>query len=766
MKGKKLKTNEKKNLHLEAALRYIERGWSIIPIKARSKLPLVTSWKVYQDIRCTKEEAQEWWGKNPEAGIALVCGEISGVIVVDIDKKEGVKSEGHGLALAPTLCARSGGGGEHYFYKWRQGLVGAKVGFRTAVDIRSDASYIIISPSIHPSGKPYEWTMGEDEPIAAAPKWLETSSAEDKSDEPKTDWDSFFKENKGKGVRNMSAAQIAGKILFETSPEMWDTLGLSYFKIWNKDHNVPPLPESELMTVWNSIKKTHLKNNKAPEPEEDVDMNDAFEGKLAKSIEDAVDHEAEEKAIIKMFVKDKTKGTFYLAKYIVRQYSIITVGEKEREMFVYRDGMYFRAENEIIFPEVQRILGDKVTKLAKNETFHKIADMTSYSRDIFQSAPVNLIPLKNGVYNLDDATLSPHSPEHRFTYQFPVVFDPKAECPKIDAFMRQVLNETQLATVQEWMGYYYYRLYMFKKAIIFVGEGDTGKTTLLETIMHLVGKENVSSVSLQKMSSDKFAAAHLYEKHANIVDELSAKDISDTGNFKIATGGGSISGEYKFGNQFSFNNFSKFTFACNKIPDVKDFDDEAYFNRWMVIRFENPIAKRIPNFIKTLTTEEERSGLFLVAMQGLKRLLAQEGFTYGKSAMDTKLEMMRSGSSIAQFASERVAQDVGKEISKEDMYEAYTTFCAENGLAAETIKMFGTKFPFYVSYAADGLITEIAGYGKIKRTRGWRNVSIVKSEQQSLEDSAPASAVSSQMKSDSELESFAADMNGEAAKQK
>jgi putative DNA primase/helicase len=261
---------------------------------------------------------------------------------------------------------------------------------------------------------------------------------------------------------------------------------------------------------------------------------------------------------------------------------------------------------------------------------------------------------------------------------------------------------------------------MFKKAIIFVGDGDTGKTTLLEVIDYLVGKANISAVSLQKMTGDKFAAAHMFEKHGNLVDELSAKDISDTGNFKIATGNGSISGEYKFGNQFSFNNFSKLTFACNRIPDVKDFDDDAYFNRWMVIRFERTIENKIPNFIKILTTEEERSGLFNIAMRGLDRLLEQGKFSYGKDAMDTKREMMRSGSSIAMFAAEAIIQDLGAEITKEDLYGAYMNFCAENELSAETMNMLGKKLPFYVTYIAEGLVCVSGG----KRQRGWRNVSV------------------------------------------
>lgn len=430
-----------------------------------------------------------------------------------------------------------------------------------------------------------------------------------------------------------------------------------------------------------------------------------------------------EKEIAEEFKTQKTKATYSLAEYLTKKYNIITVGEKEREMFVYRDGYYVKAENEVVYPEVQRILGEQVTKNAKTETFHKIADMTSHPRSVFASAPTNLIPLKNGVYDTKTKTLLPHSSEYRFVYQFPIVYDPLAICPKTEAFLEQVLTPEQRPVVEEWLGYYFHRMYVFKKAIIFVGEGDTGKTTLLETIIHLLGKENISSVSLHKMSSDKFAAAHLYEKHGNLVDELSAKDITDTGNFKIATGGGSITAEYKYGNQFSFLNFSKLTFACNRIPDVADFNDEAYFNRWMVIRFEKTIEKKVSNFIATLTTEEERSGLFNLAMAGLERLLENDSFSYRRSAIETKIEMMRSGSSIARFATEGVEQSVGFEMSKSDMYQGYVDFCVEEGLATETMDMFGKKFQFYVTYVSDGLIYDTENPTG-KRVRGWRNVKL------------------------------------------
>ncbi len=432
--------------------------------------------------------------------------------------------------------------------------------------------------------------------------------------------------------------------------------------------------------------------------------------------------EEEEIEIAKLFIKNKTEATYRLAEYITKKYEIITVGEREREMFIYKDGMYYPgADNLVIYPEIQRILLHLVNKNAKTETYHKIADMTSKPRSIFHETDNRYIPLKNGVYDIEEKQLLSHSPKYRFTYQFPIEYNFNAEANKTKAFFDQVLTPEQRTIVEEWMGYYFYRNYQFKKAIIFVGEGDTGKTTLLEVITHLIGADNISSISLHKMSADKFSAAHLNQKHANIVDELSADDVSDTGAFKMATGDGSIVGEHKFGNQFIFHNFSKFTFACNKIPDVKDRDDDAYFNRWMVVRFENKIEKKIPNFIKTLQTDEERSGLFNLAMEGLARLLKQERFTYNKNADETKLEMMRSGSSIAMFASDAISKENDNEITKEDMYEAYVKYCDENNLSKQTKDMFGKKLHGYVPYIADGMIGSPTDK---KRSRGWRNVKV------------------------------------------
>jgi len=72
---------------LDAALEYLERGWSIIPIRPDAKRPAI-KWLEYQERLPTEEEVEEWWTKWPNHDIAIVTGALSGVVVVDCDNDE------------------------------------------------------------------------------------------------------------------------------------------------------------------------------------------------------------------------------------------------------------------------------------------------------------------------------------------------------------------------------------------------------------------------------------------------------------------------------------------------------------------------------------------------------------------------------------------------------------------------------------------------------------------------------------------------------
>jgi len=73
---------------LDAALGYLARGWSVIPVQPRGKRPLVP-WLEFQERLPSTHEVQDWWARWPDANVAVVTGALSGVVVLDVDVKPG-----------------------------------------------------------------------------------------------------------------------------------------------------------------------------------------------------------------------------------------------------------------------------------------------------------------------------------------------------------------------------------------------------------------------------------------------------------------------------------------------------------------------------------------------------------------------------------------------------------------------------------------------------------------------------------------------------
>lgn len=419
------------------------------------------------------------------------------------------------------------------------------------------------------------------------------------------------------------------------------------------------------------------------------------------------------------------QGALYdLANFLTKEFNVKTIGQKkDREVFIYCDGVYTLGQN-LLRGEIQKYLEEFATTQVKNEIIEKVKDLTLTDRTEFD-VELRFINLNNGILDLETGDLLSHSPEKMFMYKLPLDYQTEAMCPNTQKFLSEVLGDDDIPVIQEWFGYVLYRAYFIKKAIIFVGDRDTGKSTLLRLFDRFIGKENCSGVGLQRLASDKFSAAHLYNKHINIFDDLSPYDISDNGAFKIATGGGVITGEYKFGDQFQFENYSKLTFSCNRIPSVKDSNDDAFFSRWIVIQFNKTVPVPDKFLMDKISTPEELSGLLNFALEGLKRLLLNQEFSYKKDPEEIKTEMQRSGSGVANFVYDCLLESQLEWISKDRMHTAYLNYASDNNLPAETLANFGKKLTKYANYIADGKKQiEDPETGKKKPDTGWRNVRI------------------------------------------
>jgi hypothetical protein len=152
-------TNNTKNQILEQALYYREKlGWSVIPI-GDNKKPLI-KWEIFQKEKATKEQIIEWFTKWPNANLAIVTGKISNLIVVDIDPRHGGTRDD--FKDVQTLIVETGGGGWHYYFQYEEGITN-HAGIKPGIDIRGDGGYVIVPPSVHPSGNKYEWEVAPND---------------------------------------------------------------------------------------------------------------------------------------------------------------------------------------------------------------------------------------------------------------------------------------------------------------------------------------------------------------------------------------------------------------------------------------------------------------------------------------------------------------------------------------------------------------------------------------------------------------------------
>ena len=65
-------------------------GFSIFPLRPKSKKPIM-SWEAYQKQAPTPEQVEEWWDEDPKRNIAIACGKVSILVIVDADNDNAIR---------------------------------------------------------------------------------------------------------------------------------------------------------------------------------------------------------------------------------------------------------------------------------------------------------------------------------------------------------------------------------------------------------------------------------------------------------------------------------------------------------------------------------------------------------------------------------------------------------------------------------------------------------------------------------------------------
>ena len=247
-----------------AALQLAQKALAVFPCQPRGKEPACDTG--LHAATTDVERINRWWRAVPDLNIGISTGIVSGVFVLDIDGEDGegslVKLESEHGTLPPTVEAITGKGRHCYFRTDKRKISNSVGQLGVGLDVRGDGGYVIAPPSIHPSGRPYAWSVDTTRDFANAPDWLLTmvtaaKGGNNKAGKPLEHWHTVLTEPIRNGQRNATLASICGKLVHcgvRDAILLYDLV-----QCVNIARCEQPLSPVEVETIVISVMRSHLK---------------------------------------------------------------------------------------------------------------------------------------------------------------------------------------------------------------------------------------------------------------------------------------------------------------------------------------------------------------------------------------------------------------------------------------------------------------------------------------------------------------------------
>lgn len=378
------------------------------------------------------------------------------------------------------------------------------------------------------------------------------------------------------------------------------------------------------------------------------------------------------------------KGSTFLfdkfAIFLKNEHHIIRINN---QLHLYKDGVYVAGQAEIESAMIKHI-----PQLNRAKRTEVLAYLDIMIRENTKPASANLIAFRNGIYDLTNNKLFNFSPEFVITNKIDWDYNLNAYNKLTDDTLNNIACKDKKirALLEELVGYCMYRRNELGKAFILTGTGSNGKSTYLNLIKTMLGKNNVSVLDLKKLN-DRFSTVMLFGKLANIGDDISDEFITDAAEFKKIVTGETIDAEQKGQPKFNFEPYVKLVFSANTIPRLgRGRDSAAILRRLVIIPFNAKFTQKSKNFKPfigdELQSQESIEYLIKIGIEGLKRVLKNRKFTASKKVEKELDEYEEASNPIIGFFKECEADDVQIENqTTKDIYTQYKEYCLRNGLS-------------------------------------------------------------------------------------
>lgn len=370
------------------------------------------------------------------------------------------------------------------------------------------------------------------------------------------------------------------------------------------------------------------------------------------------------------------------------------------------DGMIADADVEKeIYRLVKSILTKSVSKKVKQ--LLEVLKLEAYSEEL--PIQIDRIHVKNGTYYLDGR----FTEEKEFCLnRLPVVYTGKSSYPKKWLhFLSELLEEDDIPTLQEYMGYCLIPSNKAQKLLLVLGKGGEGKSRIGLIMRNLLGS-NMNMSSIQKVEHNRFARADLEHRLLMVDDDMKMEALKDTNYIKsIVTLEDKMDLERK--SQQSVQGTLYVRFMCFGNGSLSALHDRSYgfYRRQLILTTKDKTEGRNddPFLIEKLRSEAD--AIFLWCLEGLHRLLKNNyKFTISDRAARNLKEAMEDSNNIIAFMESDgyVRLEKGTMATSKSLYGAYCKWCEDNmekpmsaksltGYLKQNEKAYGIKYSTNIS---------------------------------------------------------------------
>lgn len=345
-------------------------------------------------------------------------------------------------------------------------------------------------------------------------------------------------------------------------------------------------------------------------------------------------------------------------------------------------------------PHLERYIAENVPgqKLCRTKGHYRaIADHArdlAQDDDFFEQAAVG-VAVPNGFIELDlkAGTIGrvPLTPEHRQRFKLPIIADKAVAMPMFRQLLNNALDSEQQELLQLMFGAALFGISaLWHVVFLWLGQGRTGKSTLLQILQALFDPASVCALSPYRWDSEYYTV-QLAGRRLNVVGEVDPDRPLPAADFKNTIGRDLIAGRHPTHRPVFFRNEATHVFAGNSLPVTRD-RSSAFFARWICLEFSNPIprAKQIPDLADQIIANELPAVLHWACMGALT--LASAGrFRETRTHRAVMARWQREANPVEQFLHDQewVIRDEQTKLidcaRKSDFYPTFRSWCIETG---------------------------------------------------------------------------------------